>query len=263
MSRKFYVCCYLFFGLGLMAHAQNTSLFKEEKIIKKGDTLFYRVLYPKDFDENSSYPLVLFLHGAGERGNDNIKQLTHGSSLFTNKKNRADFPAVVVMPQCPQNDYWAQVLVDRNNYPIGLDFQFEKGPTKAMELVIYLLEEFQKKNYIRKDQVYLMGLSMGGMGTYELLARKPNSFAAAIPICGAGDPDMVGNYALKVPIWAFHGAKDIVVNPMHSFEMVTSLLKEGAFPRFTLYDIANHNSWDPAFSEPDLLTWLFSHQQKK
>ncbi|WP_223170255.1 carboxylesterase family protein [Maribacter aquimaris] len=246
-----------------MAQAQNTSLFKEEKLIGNGDTLLYRVLYPQNFDKNTSYPLVFFLHGAGERGSDNTKQLTHGSTLFTNEKNRSFFPAIVVMPQCPQDDYWAQVNVDRSNYPIQLDFQFEKGPTKAMGMVISLLEEFKQKRYVNKHQVYLMGLSMGGMGTYELLARKSHTFAAAIPICGAGDPKQVKNYALKTPIWAFHGAKDNVVDPLHSFEMVTALLKEGAFPRFTVYDFANHNSWDPAFSEPDLLPWLFSHQLKK
>lgn len=263
MVRKYIFCCLLFLGAGLMAQAQNNSLFKEEKLIGNGDTLLYRVLYPKNFDKNTSYPLVFFLHGAGERGSDNTKQLTHGSTLFTNEKNRSFFPAIVVMPQCPQDDYWAQVKVDRSNYPIQLDFQFEKGPTKAMGLVISLLEDFQKKRYVNKHQVYLMGLSMGGMGTYELLARKPKTFAAAIPICGAGDPEQVKNYALKTPIWAFHGAKDNVVAPLHSFEMVTALLKQGAFPRFTVYDFANHNSWDPAFSEPDLLPWLFSHQLKK
>ncbi|WP_047244917.1 carboxylesterase family protein [Maribacter thermophilus] len=260
--RNYIICSLLLWGIVYLGHAQDTSLFEKEKWIKNGDTLLYRVLYPKDFDKNASYPLVLFLHGAGERGNDNEKQLTHGSTLFTDGQNRSNYPAIVVMPQCPQDDYWAQVNVDRSNYPIQLDFQFEKGPTKAMGLVMSLLEEFQQKKYVNQHQVYVMGLSMGGMGTYELLARKPNTFAAAIPICGAGDPEQIKNYALNTPIWAFHGAKDNVVAPLHSIEMVSALIKAGAFPRFTLYDYANHNSWDPAFSEPDLLSWLFSHQLK-
>ena len=100
---------------------------------------------------------------------------------------------------------------------------------------------------------------MGGMGTYELLARNPNRFAAAIAICGAGDPKYVNNYAKKIPVWAFHGAKDNVVDPLQSMKMVSALLNEGAFPRLTLYDFANHNSWDPAFAEPELLQWLFSN----
>jgi predicted peptidase len=108
-----------------------------------------------------------------------------------------------------------------------------------------------------------MGLSMGGMGTFELLSRKPDVFAAAVAICGGGDPDSVTEYASEVPLWAFHGAKDNVVAPQQSITMVSALLKEGGLPRFTLYDDADHNSWDPAFAEPGLLPWLFSHSLKK
>ena len=106
-----------------------------------------------------------------------------------------------------------------------------------------------------------MGLSMGGMGTFELLSRKPNTFAAAVPICGGGDPESVSMYAQTIPLWVFHGAQDNVVNPLQSMEMVSALLNSGAHPRFTLYDFANHNSWDPAFAEPDLLPWLFSNRK--
>lgn len=249
--------------LGVLTYAQDTMEYKKRNFISAEDTLSYRILYPKNFDEQASYPLILFLHGAGERGSDNKKQLTHGSTLFSNKENESDYPAIVIFPQCPSNDYWAKVVVDRSTHPLGLSFQYENGPTRPMELVMALVEDFKKKNYVRKDQIYLMGLSMGGMGTYELLSRKPDTFAAAIAICGAGDPSTVKKYAQKTPLWAFHGAQDNVVDPKYSLEMVAALLKEGAFPKMTMYDYADHNSWDSAFSEPALLEWLFSHRLEK
>ncbi|MCB0470047.1 MAG: phospholipase, partial [Flavobacteriaceae bacterium] len=102
------------------------------------------------------------------------------------------------------------------------------------------------------------GLSMGGMGTYEILSRKPDMFAAAFAICGGGNPELTENYATKIPMWIFHGAKDDVVNPQLSIDMVSAILKFGGKPNFTLYADDNHNSWDSAFAEPELLLWLFS-----
>lgn len=251
----------LFFLLGTISsvNAQNTELYESKQLIKGKDTLLYRILYPKNFSESNQYPIILFLHGAGERGNDNKKQLIHGSKLFANEKNRDSFPAITIFPQCPAESYWSQVDVDRSNSPLKLNFKYEEGPTKPMELVIDLMEEMVAKPFIKKEQIYVMGLSMGGMGTFELIYRKPEMFAAAIPICGGGDIFSVSNYAQKVPVWVFHGAKDKVVDPQLSVDMVSAILKQGGFPKFTLYDFAHHNSWDPAFAEPELLTWLFSN----
>ncbi|WP_036152702.1 carboxylesterase family protein [Maribacter forsetii] len=259
MKNKHFLFLFLLIICNTITSAQDVNLFEKKELIIAKDTLRYRILYPENFDVEKTYPLVLFLHGAGERGNDNEKQLTHGSALFLDQNNRTKFPAIVIMPQCEIDDYWAQVEVDRSKYPVQLDFQFKKGPTKAMEMVLQLLKNYQKESFVNKNQTYAMGLSMGGMGTYELLARQPDRFAAAIAICGAGDPKYVANYAKKIPVWAFHGAKDNVVDPLRSMEMVTALLNEEAFPRLTLYDFANHNSWDSAFAEPELLPWLFSN----
>lgn len=263
MNNKHFLFLALWVICNFITSAQDLDLFEKKELIAAEDTLQYRILYPENFDTNKAYPLVLFLHGAGERGNDNEKQLIHGSAMFLDQNNRREFPAIVIMPQCAADDYWAQVEVDRSNYPVQLNFQFKKGPTKAMGLVLHLLDDFQNKKFVNKNQIYVMGLSMGGMGTYELLARNPDRFAAAISICGAGDPKYVSNYAKKIPIWAFHGAKDNVVAPLHTMEMVTALLHKEAFPRLTLYDYANHNSWDPAFAEPELLPWLFSNTLNK
>lgn len=263
MQIKNYSVNLLFILFGFLLSAQDTSLYEKKVFIKDGDSLKYRVLYPGNFDKDSSYPVVLFLHGAGERGNDNEKQLTHGSSLFTKVSNRNDFPAIVIFPQCPIEDYWANVIVDRSTNPLGLQFQYAKGPTKSMNLVIELLKENLSQNYTNKDQVYIMGLSMGGMGTFELLYRKPDVFAAAIPICGAGEPESVSEYAGSVPLWVFHGSRDNVVAPQQSLQMVSAILDNGGFPKLTWYEDANHNSWDSAFTEPELLKWLFSHKKNK
>ncbi|MAU16549.1 MAG: phospholipase [Muricauda sp.] len=255
-----------FFSLGFLfvsvfVSAQWQSKYKSETLIDGNDTLRYRIMYPKNFNEEGNFPVVLFLHGAGERGDDNASQLIHGGKLFATDYLQEKFPAIVIFPQCPKDSYWSKVDVDRNTYPLTLDFKYGEGPTKPLQMVMDLLENTIGEPYTNDDQVYLMGLSMGGMGTFELLSRKPEMFAAAIPICGGGDPNTVTAYAKSTPLWIFHGAKDNVVNPDQSIEMVTALLKAGAYPKFTIYDFANHNSWDPAFAEPDLLPWLFSHKK--
>ncbi|QNK76423.1 prolyl oligopeptidase family serine peptidase [Winogradskyella sp. PAMC22761] len=237
----------------------SKDLFSYEHHMVNGDTLNYRMLLPKDFDASKKYPLVLMLHGAGERGSDNKKQLNNGASLFLNKKHRDSFPAIVIFPQCPQNDYWSKLDADRSTKPITFNYKYNETPTKAMALVTDLMTEMVAKPYVKTNQVYAMGLSMGGMGTFEIIYRNPEMFAAAIPICGGGDPEYVTAYAKTIPLWIFHGAKDDVVDPKLSLSMASAIISAGGFPKLTLYDFANHNSWDPAFAEPELLKWLFSN----
>lgn len=246
----------IFFGFEMTA---QETLYKEKQFIKGQDTLQYRIMYPKNFDKEKQYPLVLFLHGAGERGNDNKKQLTHGSKLFADGMNRGVFPAIVIFPQCPQNDYWSNATVDRSTKPISLVYPQNAPPTKALSLVMLLMDDYLNKPFTNNAKVYLGGLSMGGMGTFEMLYRKPDMFAAAFTICGGGNPETVKSYANKTKLWVFHGAKDDVVNPQLSISMVSAYLRAGGKPNFTLYADDNHNSWDSAFAEPKLLTWLFSN----
>lgn len=244
---------------GFISNGQSSF---EKQVFNSGDgELLYQILLPQNFSEEKEYPLVLFLHGAGERGSDNERQLVHGSRLFLDEENRSEYPAIVIFPQCPRNDYWSNV--DVKSGPSGRVFKFLDGgnPTKSMGLVLQLLDSVTAQSFVDKDRVYVGGLSMGGMGTFEVLSRKPDLFSAAFPICGGGNPDSAVKYADKVNLWIFHGAKDDVVYPDHSVAMALALQKAGAKPKFTLYKDANHNSWDPAFSEPELFPWLFS--QKK
>lgn len=244
--------------LTISTFAQHQELYDSKQFISHADTLNYRIMYPKDFSEDKQYPFVLFLHGAGERGDNNVSQLAHGSKLFATDDNRESYPAIVIFPQCPQDDYWANVSVDRATKPLTLKFSNGGEPTKALNLVMQLMDKMVAKPFVNQNQVYVGGLSMGGMGTFELLSRKPNLFAAAFAICGGGNTDAAKAYATTVDLWIFHGAKDDVVDPQLSVDMVAAILKYGGKPNFSLYADDNHNSWDSTFAEPKLLTWLFS-----
>ncbi|WP_353135735.1 prolyl oligopeptidase family serine peptidase [Pseudopedobacter sp.] len=255
---------FLFFVLSpFIAQAQHKGLFQSELFVLKNDTLPLRVLYPKGFDQNKKYPLVIFLHGRGESGNDNQKQLTHGAKLFLDSVNRTKFPAIVVFPQCPSDSYWANVKIETDSKG-KRHFFFRKGgkPTEAMSLLLGYFKQVEKKSYVDKDRIYVAGLSMGGMGTFEFLRRKSNKVAAAFAICGGDNVANVKKYANKVKLWIFHGEQDDIVSPQFSKDIITELQRLGAKPRYTFYPQANHNSWDPAFTEKDLLPWLFSQRRK-
>ncbi len=239
------------------AFAQDLSQFKKENFIQGVDTLKYRILYPENFDANKKYPVVFFLHGSGERGNDNEKQLTHGSKLFLGDDFRKNYPAIVIFPQCSESSYWSNVEIE--NVTGKRFFNFLKGgePTKSMALLLGLTDQMTSKPFADKTKIYLGGLSMGGMGTFELLRRKPKTFAAAFPICGGDNVANVKKYK-NVPLWIFHGGMDDVVNPQISYNIYQALKTIGHAPKFTVYPKANHNSWDATFAEPTLMSWLFS-----
>ncbi len=246
----------------ISAQAQDMDVYQKKLFLNKGDTLPYRIMYPPDFDESGKYPLLLFLHGAGERGNDNEKQLVHGASFFADPSNRKDHPAVVVFPQCPEDDWWARV--DDSVDPDGnrvFTFYSKGTPKPAMRLVLDLLDELVNESYIDEDRVYLGGLSMGGMGTFDLLSLRPKTFAAAFPICGGGNPKTARKISRVTSFWIFHGADDKVVNPQYSTGMAEAIKKHKGKVKLTIYPGTDHNSWDNAFAEPELLPWVFSNRR--
>ncbi len=235
--------------------------FKEELLVHQNDTLPYRILIPENYNSQKSYPLLIFLHGAGERGSDNKSQLVHGSFLFKSEDFRNNYPAIVVFPQCPEKSSWANV---KRNYEMSagqkFDFFKEISENKQLIMVEKLLDLIQKKYDIDETRRYVGGLSMGGMGTFELVARNPDFFAAAFPICGGGNPDW-SDLLKTTPFWIFHGEDDGVVSVDFSRKMHEALGKEKASVRLTIYPEVNHNSWDNAFAEPDLMHWLFSNKR--
>ena len=246
----------------LSLQAQDKSLFQKEIFVKGTDTMPYRILLPINYDRTQKYPLILFLHGSGERGTDNESQLMHGSMLFLRDSIREKYPVIVVFPQCRNESYWSNV--DRKINDLGKTvYTFQPGgePTQAMVLLQQLLKSVIKKYPVNKSRIYVGGLSMGGMGTFEIVRRNPKLFAAAFPICGGAVPSTAVKLT-KPAWWIFHGAKDDVVPFIHSQKMAEALQQLQADVKFTLYPDVNHNSWDNALAEPTFLSCLFSNSKK-
>ncbi|TKC04747.1 phospholipase [Pedobacter polaris] len=242
------------------AFAQDLSLYKKENFIVGADTIKYRILYPENYNSAKKYPILFFLHGRGESGNDNEKQLTHGAKMFLTDSFRKSFSAIVIFPQCAEESYWANVEIEAIN--TKRFFTFVKGgeSTKSMSLLLKLTDYFVSQPSADQSKIYVGGLSMGGMGTFEILRRKPKTFAAAFAICGGDNIANAKKYK-NVPLWIFHGGLDDVVNPQLSYSVFRELRTLGHEPKYTIYPKANHNSWDSAFAEPELLPWLFSHKK--
>ncbi len=259
---RFMTIFLLLFQVTANLNAQDLNQY-EKKVYASpsGLSLPYRILYPENYDRTKKYPLILFLHGAGERGNDNEKQLTHGSKLFLTEENHRNFPAIVIFPQCPTESYWGNVQIDRSTSPITLTFDYSKPETVALQSAISLVKEIAKAEGVDKKRIYITGLSMGGMGTFEAVYRNPKLFAAATPICGGGDAARYDKRVAKIPFRVFHGSADAVVDVKHSRQMVEKLRTMKVSVNYTEYPNVNHNSWDNAFAEPDFLSWMFSKKR--
>lgn len=234
----------VFFSGSAIAQRQLPP-FKKISHITSTDTLPYGLLEPIQAKAGEKYPLVIFLHGAGERGKDNESQLKHIQILYS--YNVLDkYPSFVLAPQCPKRQVWSDLM---NGKP------FSATPTKPMALFIEVLDKIMQEYPIDPSRVYVTGVSMGGFGTWDLITRFPDRFAAAVPICGGGDAGAVDRIK-HVPVWVFHGAEDDVVPPRLSRKMVTALQNVGALPGYTEYPGVKHGSWWQAYKEPYLMPWL-------
>ena len=252
---------FLIIAMGsLHVRAQENGVYEKKQFFHDGAVLHYRILYPENYDAAIKYPVILFLHGAGERGNNNEGQLKHGGSFFADAANRAKHPAIVVVPQCPVNDFWARITLNfKDDDTLGrLVFPGNLPVGKTLGLVSKLMDSLAAGKDVNPKKIYIGGLSMGGMGTFEMLWRKPHFFAAAFAICGGGNPEKVSDYGSGFPVWVFHGDKDPTVKVGNSRQMVNALKKAGAKVKYTEYPGVAHNSWDNAFAEPGLLDWLFA-----
>lgn len=234
----------------------GTATDFDAKIFKsaKGKFLNYRIHLPEKLDPKKEYPFVLFFHGAGERGSDNKKQLIHGVKDLLAYSKRKNVPSIIVAPQCLAGEQWV-------NTPWGdLSHKMPVEPSDSMQLTIELLRESIKTLPVDKKRIYVTGLSMGGFGTWDILQRMPNIFAAAIPVCGGGDTEMA-NAIKTVPLWVFHGGSDNAVKTKRSQDMVAALRKVGGKVKYTEYRGVGHNSWDRTYRDENALAWLF-HQSK-
>jgi|SRR5210317_226757 predicted peptidase len=226
---------------------------------KQGEVMPYQLLKPINFSPNINYPLVIILHGAGERGDDNISQLSHGSSLFLDSNIRKRFPAFVLFPQCPEGKYWATVLSREG--PNKFVYSATPDSNLVLDVLTDLLSDLDSLYHFDKNRMYIGGLSMGGMGTFEMVYRNPQKFAAAFAICGGANPAIAKsmNYT---PFRIDHGEVDDVVPFILSKKMVDALRDSGAEVIWNLHPGVNHNAWDTVFSDPELLPWLFNHSKK-
>lgn len=211
-------------------------------------SLNYRLLTP-DAAAGRKFPLVVFLHGSGERGSDNEAQLKWGALQFASDESMKHYPAYVLAPQCPENNQWA-----------AYGGKFEDDPTKPMKLLKELIDQLMKDRPIDSSRIYITGLSMGGFGTFDAMARYPDLFAAGIPVCGGGDPSSADRMK-DIPIWIYTGAEDDVVVPERSLEMLDALMKKGAKPGYTQVPEVGHFSWLAAYSDELLIQWLFRQRK--
>ena len=240
--------------------ASAEDLYKREVFVSQdGDSLQYRVLYPENIKDGEKYPLVLFLHGAGECGGDNEKQLVHGAEMFLNPVNREKYPAYVIFPQCPEDKYWA-FLSRPLSFAPG-EMTGEKIVTPLIKSVKELVDSYINLPNIDKNRVYVIGLSMGGMAVFDLVIRFPEIFAAAVPICGAVDPSRLPS-AKDVPFRIFHGDSDNVVTVENSRQAYRTLKSLGAEVEYIEFPGCNHGSWNPAFCYPDFMKWIFDRWKK-
>ncbi len=211
----------------------GTQVSKSEAI-KQSSTQNFLLYLPKDYDQKAKHPVLLFLHGAGERGTDMNKVKVHGPpKLIANGKH---FPFIVVSPQCKEDGWW-----------------------DAAELS-GLLDLIEKQYKVDKNRVYVTGLSMGGFGTWALALRDPARFAAIVPVCGGGNA-VAAKYSKPIAsaVWAFHGGKDEVVPVDESQRMVDAMKSQKVDAKLTVYPDAGHDSWTETYENEAIYAWLLKH----
>jgi len=218
------------------ATAEESATAQKETTLKTDVTveIDYLLYLPKDYDKQESWPLVLFLHGAGERGDNLDLVKKHGPPKLIEQGQ--DFPFIVVSPQCPAGKWW-----------------------EPFELLA-LLDDISERYNVDDNRVYLTGLSMGGFGTWRLASHAPERFAAIAPICGGGER-FSARQLTKMPIWAFHGAKDSVVPLERSEAMVEAVKRYGGEAKLTVYPEATHDSWTATYDNPELYKWLLEQKR--
>ncbi|SDF73169.1 Alpha/beta hydrolase family protein [Dyadobacter soli] len=212
---------------------------------KSGDSLPYRLLNPLDYDSTQQYPLIVCLHHGGAHGKDNMQQLSADPAPFLMElPTRTKYPAFVFMPQCPK----------------GLGFSGAYGNASVDSLVFRTMRELLGRLPIDRKRIYVLGISGGGYGSWHFASVHPELFAAAIPICGGGDPQY-GPKLVNVPIWAFHGARDKMAPVSHSRDMIAAIRKAGGKPKYTEYEFAGHGIWDKVGNE-DIMEWMFAQHKE-
>lgn len=243
MTRNRMIATAALFGFAMAATAQDTMTLQPKTLkttVTRDVVLRYWLYLPEGYahDTSKRWPLILFLHGAGERGDDLEKVKKHGPPKLIAAGTH--LPFIVVAPQCPADAWWES--------------------TPQVIALAALLDDIQASHRVDPDRVYCTGISMGGYGTWRLACEFPGRFAAVVPICGGGRPFLAK--AMKdVPAWVFHGAKDPVVPLSESEKMVEALKRSGGTVEFTVYPEALHDSWTETYDNPAVFEWLLKHRR--
>ena len=218
---------------------QHAQVLEKQVPIRLNYLLYVPEAYGKEAEKK--FPVILFLHGAGERGEDVNRVKIHGPpKLIEQKKESPVNQFVVISPQCPPGRWWM-----------------------PHELIALLDEVLEKHPQADRDRVYLTGLSMGGYGTWDTATRYPERFAAIAPICGGGDARRAARALRNMPTWAFHGDKDTAVPVQESIDMVEALKRAGGEPKLTRYPEAGHDSWTETYNNPELYQWFLEHKRQE
>jgi predicted peptidase len=248
---------FFLFLLALLAPAIVSAQVRE-KILSphtfknaKGETLPYRLFVPQNYDGKKKYPLVVYLHGGGGVGDDNLLQIQGGNGylidFFTQSETQTRYPAFVVAPQSSGDGWIERPLIN-------------PSPTRQLKMVVELIDELRRTYSIDGDRLYVTGQSLGGFGTFAIVAEFPKLFAAGVPLCGGADESKVLSIS-KTPLWVFHGEKDEAVPVDLSRRIVGAIKKAGADVKYTEYASAGHNIWLKVVNEPELLSWLFAQHK--
>jgi predicted peptidase len=222
----------------------------------KDETFHYRLMKPPVVEKKKKYPLVIFLHGAGERGSDNKLQLLYFPAQMAQPEWREKFPCYLLAPQCRNDKKWVEVDWSNPNDP-----EMPESPGSQMQTVMKMIEKTLAEEQVDQSRVYLTGLSMGGFGSFDLAIRKRDWFAAVAPICGAADPKKVGSIS-DLPAWIIHGDLDRVVSVERSRSAVAAIKAAGGNPTYQEFAGVEHNSWTPGYSDKNgVVPWMFKQEK--
>lgn len=253
--------CRLSAAVALLSFSALAAIPPEDLTVPKaytneaGKVLLYRWAEPAQVEPGKTYPLVILFHGAGERGDDNVAQLRHGAKDLLNYMKEQGIEAYFIAGQCPKNQQWVNVPWS------NLAHRMPAEPSEAMGLAMDLIERTMKTKAVDRKRVLVTGISMGGYGTWDIVQRRPEWFAAAMPCCGGGDTTLAWKIR-DVPIWTFHGDRDTTVPTSRSREMVSALWQVDGRIRYREYPGVGHGCWGATYADHDVvLKWFFAQRK--
>ena len=256
----FFSFCFAFFQSASSKSIDTMLNFYIPHLFEKDEekTFLYRTATPEKMEKGKKYPLLVFFHGAGGRGNNNKDQLLDAGGLAAFEKAgvRTKFKSHLFAGQVPKGERWVNVHWSLLGHSMP---KISDSMSMALQMVDTYIND--QKNQVDRNRIYVMGLSMGGYGTWDAIQRKPNFFAAAVPICGGGDVSLAHKLT-KIPIWAWHGDQDKVIKPSRSREMINAIKKAGGTPKYSEIKDRGHNSWLDCWSSDELWNWLYSISKK-